>query len=247
MVVWVSSPGRGWESFEALAGVSRGGSATVCRAQPRAARAPPVGRGSAAVESVWDAWQAVRSVSVCTQLHASSPQQGLFSSQVSWNFIQNQNHFFWEVMNQTFFCYFKIMEDRLAQGCLLPGICVYRDWGLSSSWRCTSYSAGVQLPTGALRFREVQTDPHQQSGHEVSLVSILNTCDFISKLLEWLWCLNVEQICIFDFRGRTPDWYNKAFGHLCAAEAARIRNSFQPLITDGPETKIWLYLTICGG
>lgn len=42
----------------------------------------------------------------------------------------------------------------------------------------------------------------------------------------------------FDFRGRTPEWYNKAFGHLCAAEAARIRNSFQPLITDGPETKI---------
>lgn len=42
----------------------------------------------------------------------------------------------------------------------------------------------------------------------------------------------------FDFRGRTPDWYNKAFGHLCAAEAARVRNSFQPLITEGPETKI---------
>lgn len=49
-------------------------------------------------------------------------------------------------------------------------------------------------------------------------------------------------ICVFihccGFRGRTPDWYSKAFGHLCAAEAARIRNSFQPIITDGPETKI---------
>lgn len=40
------------------------------------------------------------------------------------------------------------------------------------------------------------------------------------------------------FRGRTPEWYNKAFGHLCAAEAARIRNSFQPIHADGPETKI---------
>lgn len=50
--------------------------------------------------------------------------------------------------------------------------------------------------------------------------------------------VNVSQMCVSDFRGRTPDWYNKAFGHLCAAEAARIRNSFQPLITDGPETKI---------
>ncbi|XP_070761284.1 stAR-related lipid transfer protein 13 isoform X1 [Enoplosus armatus] len=48
----------------------------------------------------------------------------------------------------------------------------------------------------------------------------------------------LTHICRVDLKGRTPDWYNKAFGHLCAADAARIRNSFQPLITDGPETKI---------
>ncbi|KAM9733424.1 stAR-related lipid transfer protein 13 isoform 1-T1 [Menidia menidia] len=48
----------------------------------------------------------------------------------------------------------------------------------------------------------------------------------------------LTHICRIDLKGRTSDWYNKAFGHLCAAEAARIRNSFQPLITDGPETKI---------
>ncbi|XP_019943827.2 stAR-related lipid transfer protein 13 isoform X1 [Paralichthys olivaceus] len=48
----------------------------------------------------------------------------------------------------------------------------------------------------------------------------------------------LTHICRVDLKGRSPDWYNKAFGHLCAAEAARIRNSFQPLITDGPETKI---------
>ncbi|XP_062869622.1 stAR-related lipid transfer protein 13 isoform X2 [Trichomycterus rosablanca] len=41
-----------------------------------------------------------------------------------------------------------------------------------------------------------------------------------------------------DLKGKSPDWYNKVFGHLCAAEAARIRNSFQPLDPDGPETKI---------
>ncbi|TDH14659.1 hypothetical protein EPR50_G00022760 [Perca flavescens] len=48
----------------------------------------------------------------------------------------------------------------------------------------------------------------------------------------------LTHICRVDLKGRTPDWYNKAYGHLCAAEAARIRNSFQPLITVGPETKI---------
>ncbi|TRY87586.1 hypothetical protein DNTS_005977, partial [Danionella cerebrum] len=48
----------------------------------------------------------------------------------------------------------------------------------------------------------------------------------------------LTHICRVDLKGRTPEWYNKAFGHLCAAEAARIRNSFHPIHTEGPETKI---------
>lgn len=64
------------------------------------------------------------------------------------------------------------MEDRFAKGYLLPGFCVYRAWGMSSYWRCKSYSIGVQLPTGALWFRKVQTNPHLQSGFEVSPISM---------------------------------------------------------------------------
>eukprot|EP00079_Xenopus_tropicalis_P021342 XP_012812634.1 PREDICTED: stAR-related lipid transfer protein 13 isoform X1 [Xenopus tropicalis] len=41
-----------------------------------------------------------------------------------------------------------------------------------------------------------------------------------------------------DLKGHSPEWYNKCFGHLCASEALRIRNSFQPISTEGPETKI---------
>ncbi|XP_036687982.1 stAR-related lipid transfer protein 13 isoform X4 [Balaenoptera musculus] len=48
----------------------------------------------------------------------------------------------------------------------------------------------------------------------------------------------LTHICRVDLRGHSPEWYNKGFGHLCAAEVARIRNSFQPLIAEGPETKI---------
>ncbi|XP_048838732.1 stAR-related lipid transfer protein 13 isoform X2 [Brienomyrus brachyistius] len=48
----------------------------------------------------------------------------------------------------------------------------------------------------------------------------------------------LTHICRVDLKGRSPEWYNKAFGYLCAAEAARLRNSFQPLDSDGPETKI---------
>lgn len=44
----------------------------------------------------------------------------------------------------------------------------------------------------------------------------------------------------FPCRGHSLEWYNKSFGHLCAVEVASIRNSFQPLIAEGPETNIWV-------
>ncbi|XP_067288952.1 stAR-related lipid transfer protein 13 isoform X2 [Pseudorasbora parva] len=37
----------------------------------------------------------------------------------------------------------------------------------------------------------------------------------------------LTHICRADLKGKSPEWYNKAFGHLCASEAACIRNSFQ--------------------
>ncbi|XP_037655617.1 stAR-related lipid transfer protein 13 isoform X2 [Choloepus didactylus] len=48
----------------------------------------------------------------------------------------------------------------------------------------------------------------------------------------------LTHVCRVDLKGHSPEWYAKGFGHLCAAEVARIRNSFQPLIAEGPETKI---------
>uniref|UniRef100_A0A6Q2XCS3 StAR related lipid transfer domain containing 13a n=1 Tax=Esox lucius TaxID=8010 RepID=A0A6Q2XCS3_ESOLU len=48
----------------------------------------------------------------------------------------------------------------------------------------------------------------------------------------------LTHICRVDLKGRSPDWYNKAFGQLCVAEAQRIRSSFHPPDSPGPETKI---------
>uniref|UniRef100_A0A8D0G369 START domain-containing protein n=1 Tax=Sphenodon punctatus TaxID=8508 RepID=A0A8D0G369_SPHPU len=48
----------------------------------------------------------------------------------------------------------------------------------------------------------------------------------------------VTHVCRADLRGRSPDWYTKVFGHLCAMELARIRDSFPVLKPSGPETKI---------
>ncbi|XP_034024278.1 stAR-related lipid transfer protein 13 isoform X3 [Thalassophryne amazonica] len=104
-----------------------------------------------------------------------------------------------------------------------------RDFVVLRSWR-------TDLPKGACSLVCVSIDhedcPHIGGVQAVVLESnyLLEPCGSGKSRL--------THICRVDLKGRTPDWYNKAFGHLCAAEAARIRNSFQPLITDGPETKI---------
>ncbi|XP_069496871.1 stAR-related lipid transfer protein 13 isoform X2 [Ambystoma mexicanum] len=48
----------------------------------------------------------------------------------------------------------------------------------------------------------------------------------------------LTHISRIDLKGHCLDWYNKGFGHLCASEVARIRDSFQSVVTEGPETKI---------
>ncbi|XP_058875514.1 stAR-related lipid transfer protein 13-like, partial [Acipenser ruthenus] len=45
----------------------------------------------------------------------------------------------------------------------------------------------------------------------------------------------LTHICRTDSRGRTPEWYNKVFGHQHAAELLRIQDSFKP---EMKETKI---------
>ncbi|XP_060928727.1 stAR-related lipid transfer protein 13 isoform X1 [Limanda limanda] len=104
-----------------------------------------------------------------------------------------------------------------------------RDFVVLRSWR-------TDLPKGACSLVSVsiEHDDHPPVGGVRAIVLesnyLLEPCGSGKSRL--------THVCRVDLKGRTPDWYNKAFGHLCAAEAARIRNSFQPLITDGPETKI---------
>ncbi|KAJ8298015.1 hypothetical protein KUTeg_024546 [Tegillarca granosa] len=47
----------------------------------------------------------------------------------------------------------------------------------------------------------------------------------------------ITHMCRLDMRGRTPEWYKKAFGHICANSLERIRDSFKQT-TDGPESTV---------
>ncbi|XP_010218866.1 PREDICTED: rho GTPase-activating protein 7 isoform X1 [Tinamus guttatus] len=44
-------------------------------------------------------------------------------------------------------------------------------------------------------------------------------------------------MCRIDLRGHMPDWYTKSFGHLCASEVVKIRDSFSHQSLDSKEAK----------
>ncbi|XP_053111881.1 rho GTPase-activating protein 7 isoform X3 [Hemicordylus capensis] len=44
-------------------------------------------------------------------------------------------------------------------------------------------------------------------------------------------------MCRIDLRGHKPDWYTKAFGHLCAAEVVKIKDSFSDQNLETKEAK----------
>lgn len=41
----------------------------------------------------------------------------------------------------------------------------------------------------------------------------------------------------FAFRGKTPEWYNKNYGHICSHYLSRIRLAFKH-VAEGPESKV---------
>uniref|UniRef100_A0A8B9LFY2 StAR-related lipid transfer (START) domain containing 8 n=1 Tax=Astyanax mexicanus TaxID=7994 RepID=A0A8B9LFY2_ASTMX len=81
-------------------------------------------------------------------------------------------------------------------------------------------------------------NPNKRKLHCVlSSCSVLNNTLWKASQLITTFSFPVFVVFV-SYRGRSPDWYNKVFGHLCAAEVARIRGSFPVLSARGPETKI---------
>ncbi|XP_078509513.1 rho GTPase-activating protein 7-like isoform X2 [Lissotriton helveticus] len=48
----------------------------------------------------------------------------------------------------------------------------------------------------------------------------------------------LTRVCRIDTRGRTTEWYSRVFGHICATEIIRIKDSFKSLKNEMKETKI---------
>ncbi|XP_072262299.1 rho GTPase-activating protein 7 isoform X2 [Pyxicephalus adspersus] len=91
-----------------------------------------------------------------------------------------------------------------------------RDFVVLRSWR-------RNLPKGACLLQLISVD-HEQApllGVRVNVFQskyLIEPCGTGKSKLTYL--------CRADLRGHMPEWYNKVFGQLCAAEVVRIRDSF---------------------
>ncbi|KAM5196136.1 stAR-related lipid transfer protein 8 isoform 1-T2 [Hipposideros larvatus] len=124
---------------------------------------------------------------------------------------------------------------------LMPGVELYhyvtdsmaphpcRDFVVLRMWRS-------DLPRGGCLLVSQSLDP-EQPVPESGVRALMLTSQYLMEPCG-LGRSRLTHICRADLRGRSPDWYNKVFGHLCAMEVAKIRDSFPTLWAAGPETKL---------
>ncbi|XP_009196007.1 stAR-related lipid transfer protein 8 isoform X1 [Papio anubis] len=124
---------------------------------------------------------------------------------------------------------------------LMPGVELYhyvtdsmaphpcRDFVVLRMWRS-------DLPRGGCLLVSQSLDP-EQPVPESGVRALMLTSQYLMEPCG-LGRSRLTHICRADLRGRSLDWYNKVFGHLCAMEVAKIRDSFPTLQAVGPETKL---------
>lgn len=108
---------------------------------------------------------------------------------------------------------------------------VSQDVTLLRSWR-------TDLPRGACLVAEMSIDHSDTPVTSGTVRSIVLASRYLIQPCGAGKCRLVH-LSRVDMMGRSPDWYNKHYGHVTALRMARIRDSFsQHLVTDGPESKV---------
>ncbi|XP_067404425.1 stAR-related lipid transfer protein 8 isoform X2 [Emydura macquarii macquarii] len=104
-----------------------------------------------------------------------------------------------------------------------------RDFVVLRKWR-------TDLPRGACLLVSMSLE-HEKLQVEEGVRAVVLTSQYLIEPCG-MGRSKVTHICRADLRGRSPEWYSKVFGQLCATELARIRDSFSVVNPCGSETKI---------
>ncbi|XP_013792584.2 uncharacterized protein LOC106476469, partial [Limulus polyphemus] len=104
-----------------------------------------------------------------------------------------------------------------------------RDYCVLRSWRSDSSKGSYMLVETSIDHPNVP--PLQNSVRGVVLAThfLIEPCGAGKSRLT-----HINRV---DTRGRSPEWYNKSFGHICALQLMKLRESFKRG-TEGPETKV---------
>lgn len=102
-----------------------------------------------------------------------------------------------------------------------------RDYVVLRSWR-------TNLPKGACALLMTSVD-HDRAPIVGVRVNVLMSRYLIEP--SGMGKSKLTYICRIDLRGHMPEWYHKTFGHFCAAEVVKIRDSFNNPNIESKESK----------
>ncbi|XP_022254400.1 stAR-related lipid transfer protein 13-like, partial [Limulus polyphemus] len=104
-----------------------------------------------------------------------------------------------------------------------------RDYCVLRSWRTDSPKGSCMLVETSIDHPDAPPLPGSVRGVVLASHFLVEPCGAGKSRL--------THISRVDTRGRSPEWYNKAFGHICALQLICLRDSFKHG-TEGPETKV---------
>lgn len=104
-----------------------------------------------------------------------------------------------------------------------------RDFAIIRSWRRDIGRGGCAVAETSVEYDAAPLTPGAVRAITLASRYLIEPCGSGRSRI-----LHLSRV---DTRGRTPDWYNRNYGHVCAQFLLKIRNSFHQT-TEGPESKV---------
>lgn len=104
-----------------------------------------------------------------------------------------------------------------------------KDFCVVRSWKTDLSKGGCMIVETSVEHSDAELIPGGVRGIVLASRYLIEPCGSGKSRI-----LHLSRV---DIKGRSSEWYNKCYGHMCAQYLLKIRNSFQRM-TEGPESKV---------
>ncbi|KAK7595289.1 hypothetical protein V9T40_013114 [Parthenolecanium corni] len=104
-----------------------------------------------------------------------------------------------------------------------------KDFCVIRSWQTDLSKDGCMVVETSVEHEDAQVIPGCVRGIVLASRYLIEPCGSGKSRI-----LHLSRV---DIKGRSSDWYNKCYGHVCARHLIKMRHSFQRM-TEGPESKV---------